>query len=83
MLTKVNANLKKTVAGTMEGSKVQKTTLTMKETSEYLGILYWLTNQIVKKLLFEKQLRKCVIMDLDNLNFVLKILLQIKQFLFP
>ena len=73
MLTKVNANLKKTVAGTMEGSKVQKTTLTMKEASEYLGILYWLTNQIVKKLLFEKQLRKCVIMDLDNLNFVLKI----------
>ena len=57
----------------MEGSKVQRTTLTMKEASEYLGILYWLTNQIVKKLRLEKQLRKCVIMDLDNLNFVLKI----------
>lgn len=29
--------------------KVERTTLTMKETAEYLGILYWLVNQLVKR----------------------------------
>ena len=33
----------------MEVQKVQRTTLTMKEASEYLGISYWLINQLVKK----------------------------------
>ena len=33
----------------MEVHKVQRTTLTMKEASEYLGISYWLINQLVKK----------------------------------
>lgn len=27
--------------------KVERTTLTMKETAEYLGISYWLVNQLV------------------------------------
>ena len=29
--------------------KVQTTTLTMKETAEYLGISYWLVNQLVRR----------------------------------
>ena len=29
-------------------TQIQKTTLTMKEASEYLGISYWLVNQLVK-----------------------------------
>ena len=29
--------------------KVERTTLTMKETAEYLGISYWLVNQLVRK----------------------------------
>ena len=29
--------------------KVERTTLTMKETAEYLGISYWLVNQLVKR----------------------------------
>ena len=29
--------------------KVEKTTLTMKETAEYLGISYWLVNQLVRR----------------------------------
>ena len=33
----------------MEVPKVQRTTLTMKEASEYLGISYWLINQLVRK----------------------------------
>ena len=33
----------------MELQKVQRTTLTMKEASEYLGISYWLINQLVKR----------------------------------
>lgn len=33
----------------MELQKVQRTTLTMKEASEYLGISYWLINQLVRK----------------------------------
>lgn len=49
MLTKVNANLQKNRGGTMEVQKVQRTTLTMKEASEYLGISYWLINQLVRK----------------------------------
>ena len=40
---------KKTGGGTMEVSKIQRTTLTMKEASEYLGISYWLINQLVRK----------------------------------
>lgn len=28
---------------------VERTTLTMKEASEYLGISYWLTNQLVRR----------------------------------
>lgn len=33
----------------MEQQKVQRTTLTMKEAAEYLGISYWLINQLVRK----------------------------------
>ena len=33
----------------MELPKVQRTTLTMKEAAEYLGISYWLINQLVRK----------------------------------
>ena len=29
--------------------KVERTTLTMKETAEYLGISYWLLNQLVRR----------------------------------
>lgn len=29
--------------------KIQRTTLTMKEASEYLGIYYWLINQLVRR----------------------------------
>ena len=39
----------------MEVSKIQRTTLTMKEASEYLGISYWLINQLVRK----KQIPYC------------------------
>lgn len=37
-------------------NQIQKTTLTMKEASEYLGISYWLVNQLVKRkqILFSK-----------------------------
>lgn len=30
-------------------AKVKRTTLTMKETAEYLGISYWLVNQLVRR----------------------------------
>ena len=40
--------LKKEVM-TMELQKVQRTTLTMKEAAEYLGISYWLINQLVRQ----------------------------------
>ena len=33
----------------MELQKVQRTTLTMKEAAEYLGISYWLINQLVRQ----------------------------------
>ena len=33
----------------MELEKVTRTTLTMKETSEYLGVSYWLVRQLVKR----------------------------------
>ena len=33
----------------MELQKVQRTTLTMKEAEEYLGISYWLINQLVRR----------------------------------
>ena len=33
----------------MELQKIQRTTLTMKEASEYLGISYWLINQLVRR----------------------------------
>lgn len=33
----------------MELQKIQRTTLTMKEAAEYLGISYWLINQLVRK----------------------------------
>ena len=29
--------------------KVERTTLTMKETAEYLGISYWLVNRLVRR----------------------------------
>lgn len=32
-----------------ELSKVERTTLTMRETAEYLGISYWLVNQLVRR----------------------------------
>ena len=34
----------------MELQKVQRTTLTMKEAAEYLGISYWLINQLVRRI---------------------------------
>jgi len=40
--------LKKEVR-TVELQKVQRTTLTMKEAAEYLGISYWLINQLVRQ----------------------------------
>ena len=33
----------------MELQKVQRTTLTMKEAAEYLGISYWLITQLVRR----------------------------------
>ncbi len=33
----------------MEGENVTRTTLTMKETAEYLGVSYWLVTQLVKR----------------------------------
>lgn len=33
----------------MELEKVTRTTLTMKETAEYLGVSYWLVTQLVKR----------------------------------
>ena len=33
----------------MELQKVQRTTLTMKEAAEYLGISYWLIKQLVRR----------------------------------
>ena len=33
----------------MEQQKVHRTTLTMKEAAEYLGISYWLINQLVRR----------------------------------
>ena len=33
----------------MELPKVRRTTLTMKEAAEYLGISYWLINQLVRR----------------------------------
>ena len=36
--------------GYMENlAKVERTTLTMRETAEYLGISYWLVNQLVRR----------------------------------
>ena len=29
--------------------KIQKTTLTMQEAAEYLGVSYWLVNQLVRR----------------------------------
>ena len=40
---------KKIGGDTMELQKVQRTTLTMKEASEYLGVSYWLVNQLVRR----------------------------------
>ena len=33
----------------MELQKVQRTTLTMKEAAEYLGVSYWLINQLARR----------------------------------
>ena len=33
----------------MELEKVTRTTLTMKETAEYLGVSYWLDTQLVRR----------------------------------
>ena len=33
----------------MELQKVQRTTLTMKEAAEYLGISYWIIKQLVRR----------------------------------
>lgn len=33
----------------MELTKIQRTTLTMKEAAEYLGVSYWLINQLVRR----------------------------------
>ena len=39
----------------MINNQIQRTILTMKEASEYLGISYWLINQLVRK----KQIPYC------------------------
>ena len=49
MLTKVNTKFQKTGGDIMELPKIQRTTLTMKEVAEYLGVSYWLINQLVRK----------------------------------
>ena len=50
LLTEVNTPHQKTKGGDfMELQKVQRTTLTMKEAAEYLGISYWLINQLVRR----------------------------------
>ena len=49
MLTKVNTKFQKTGGDIMELPKIQRTTLTMKEAAEYLGISYWLINQLVRR----------------------------------
>lgn len=41
----------------MKLEKVQRTTLTMREAAEYLGISYWLINQMVRR----KQIPFCKI----------------------
>lgn len=33
----------------MSGEQITRTTLTMKEAAEYLGISYWLINQLAKR----------------------------------
>ena len=33
----------------MELQKVKRTTLTLKEAAEYLGVSYWLINQLVRR----------------------------------
>ena len=48
-LTKVNTKFQKTGGDFMELPKIQRTTLTMKEAAEYLGVSYWLINQLVRK----------------------------------
>lgn len=42
----------------MELQKVQRTTLTMKEAAEYLGISYWLINQLVRRKHFRNIINK-------------------------
>ena len=50
MLTKADNLVHLMKGGTcMELQKVQRTTLTMKEAAEYLGISYWLINQLVRR----------------------------------
>ncbi len=47
-----NSNNKKSRKGgdfMNEPPKVERTTLTMKETAEYLGVSYWLVNQLVRR----------------------------------
>ena len=44
------SRVKQKIGGdTMELQKVQRTTLTMKEAAEYLGVSYWLINQLVRR----------------------------------
>ena len=38
----------------MEFQEVKRITLTMREAAEYLGISYWLINQLVKKIPYSK-----------------------------
>ena len=58
MLTKVNIKLQKIGGDIMELQKVQRTTLTMKEASEYLGISYWLINQLFRVQALDEYLTK-------------------------
>lgn len=48
-LTIANKNIKNGGDFMNELPKVERTTLTMKETAEYLGISYWLVNQLVRR----------------------------------
>lgn len=48
-MKQMSTKIKKKEEKIMELQKVQRTTLTMKEAAEYLGISYWLINQLVRR----------------------------------
>ena len=48
-MKQMSINILKKEVRTVELPKVQRTTLTMKEAAKYLGISYWLINQLVRQ----------------------------------